>query len=108
MVNGPPPIRMSRPPAACRATYKASAGLASMKWNVVPPCNSIVGRVVGQDEDRSVERGVVAPPTFPFLDGERWCVYGAGRAGRVQRHLVRSFASDGLIAPVWVFVGVVE
>ena len=39
----PPPMRTSRAPAASRAAARASAGLASMKWNVVPPSNSIDG-----------------------------------------------------------------
>jgi hypothetical protein len=32
------------PGAAQRAVSSASAGEASMKWNVVPPCISIDGR----------------------------------------------------------------
>jgi hypothetical protein len=42
---GPPPMRTSWPPAASRAVSSASAGDASMKWNVVPPSISIDGRV---------------------------------------------------------------
>jgi len=41
---GPPPTRMSRPPAASRTVLSASAGDASRKWNVVPPSISIDGR----------------------------------------------------------------
>jgi hypothetical protein len=44
MVDGPPPIRTSKSPAALRATFGASAGVASMKRYVVPPCISIDGR----------------------------------------------------------------
>jgi len=43
MVEAPPPMRTSNPPEASRATCRASAGVASMKWNVVPPCISIDG-----------------------------------------------------------------
>ena len=37
-------MRTSWPPAASRAVSSASAGDASMKWNVVPPSISIDGR----------------------------------------------------------------
>jgi hypothetical protein len=36
-------MRTSRPPAASRAIFRASVGVASMKWNVVPPFISIEG-----------------------------------------------------------------
>jgi hypothetical protein len=38
-------MRTSLPSAAARAVSSASAGEASMKWNVVPPSISIGGRV---------------------------------------------------------------
>ena len=41
-VDGPPPMRTSSSPAASLAILRASAGMASMKWNVVPPFISIV------------------------------------------------------------------
>ena len=44
MIDGPPPMRMSRPPAAWRAAARAPAGPAPGKWNVVPPCISSQGR----------------------------------------------------------------
>ena len=37
MTDGPPPMRISPPAAASRARARAWAGLASRKWNVVPP-----------------------------------------------------------------------
>ena len=43
-IVGPPPMRTSRSPAASRARSSASCGLASTKWNTVPPSISIDGR----------------------------------------------------------------
>src|SRR5437764_5015018 len=72
IVDGPPPIRTSRPPAASRAASRASAGLASMKRNVVPPFISIVG--LGwwvRMNTGGMEGRVVAPPALPLLVGPR-------------------------------------
>jgi len=82
MVDGPPPIRMSSPPAALRAWSRASAGLASMKWNVVPP------GMMGEHEDRRVEGRIVPPPAFPLLVRPR----AALRAELVPPHDLRTDA----------------
>ena len=72
MVAVPPPMRTSRPSAASRAFCSASSGLASMKWNVVPPFIVDRGpRMMGQHEHRGMKGRIVAPPALPFLVGPR-------------------------------------
>src|SRR5215208_576016 len=67
MTVAPPPMRTSSPPAASRAAPSASAGDASMKWNVVPPSMSMDGpRMMGENEHRRVKRRVRAPPALPL------------------------------------------
>src|SRR3954465_3744995 len=81
---GPPPMRTSWPPAASRAVSSASAGDAARQGNGVPPSISIGGgrveeverraalhldrraRVMGEDEDRCVERRVGTPSALPL------------------------------------------
>src|SRR3954465_3623570 len=81
---GPPPMRTSWPPAASRAVSSASAGDAARQGNGVPPSISIGGgrveeverraalhldrraRVMGEDEDRCVERRVGTPRALPL------------------------------------------